>query len=110
METPVPRLESDHSCVFCERKFSTNMDLEKHYDNEHKRVMFRCVACTDIISLFPTYKEAKEHSGKEHRVCLEIAAQSSIFLPEKLVRFRYTDYHSFIIVNHELCWPQVYSV
>ena len=94
METPVPRLESDYSCVFCERKFSTNMDLEKHYDNEHKKEMFRCVACTDIVSLFPTYKEAKEHSEKEHRVCLEIAAQSSIFLPEKLVRFRYADYNS----------------
>ena len=77
----------EHLCPFCSRKYPSSTDLVKHKYEEHSDVMFRCVACTEVVTLFDTYQEVIQHSSQVHRVSVEAAAQSSVFLPS--TKFKY---------------------
>ena len=78
----------EHSCPFCSRKYPSSLDLVKHKYKEHKEAMFRCVACTEVVTLFDTYREVIEHAAEAHRVSVESAAQSSVFLPERKFKYK----------------------
>ena len=78
----------EHSCPFCSRKYPSSLDLVKHKYKEHKEAMFRCVACTEVVTLFDTYREVIEHAAEAHRVSVESAAQSSVFLPERKSKYK----------------------
>ena len=75
-------------CRFCDKKYPTQTDVIKHEESEHISEMFRGIACTNMISLFTNYQDIREHSVKEHQVHVDIAAQSSMYLPLTLVKFR----------------------
>lgn len=75
-------------CVFCDKKFSADVDLKKHEEVSHSQGMFQCVACTDVISLFNNYQEVKIHSTEVHMVDVDIVIQSSVFLPKDLIKFK----------------------
>ena len=77
-----------HPCPFCSRKYPSSLDLVKHKYEEHREVMFRCVACTEVVTLFDTYTEVIQHAAEVHRVSVETAAQSSVFLPEKKFKYK----------------------
>ena len=70
------------------RKYPSSPDLVKHKYEEHKEVMFRCLACTEVVTLFDTYREVIEHAAQVHRVSVEAAAQSSVFLPDRKCKYK----------------------
>ena len=78
----------EHPCPFCNRKYPSSQDMVKHKYEEHKEVMFRCLACTEVVTLFDTYSEVIEHAAQVHRVNVEAAAQSSVFLPDRKYKYK----------------------
>ena len=50
---------------------------------------FGCLACTDSLSLFPTYEQVRVHTLELHTVSLDSAAQAVIRLPRTLFRYRW---------------------
>ena len=79
---------SKFSCSLCERSYESETSLRSHQEAEHAGEMFRCLACTQTASLFPSYSLATQHSRLVHEVSVEAAAQSAILLPSTLVRYR----------------------
>ena len=75
-------------CSLCETSYVTEARLKVHEEVEHAGEMFRCLACTQAVSLFPSYSLARQHSRLVHEVSVEAAAQSSILLPNTLVKYR----------------------
>ena len=75
-------------CSLCETSYVSEARLKVHEEAEHAGEMFRCLACTKSVSLFPSYSLARQHSSLVHEVSVEAAAQSSILLPNTLVKYR----------------------
>jgi len=75
-------------CTLCESNYPDEPSLSRHLQTNHTADAFRCVACVDSVSLFPSYAAAASHSNKEHHVSYEAAIQSSILLPVNLVKYR----------------------
>ena len=79
---------SKFACSLCETSYVSEASLKTHEEEEHAGEMFRCLACTKAVSLFPSYSLARQHSRLVHEVSVEAAAQSAILLPSTLVRYR----------------------
>ena len=75
-------------CSLCETSHVSEARLKVHEEAEHAGEMFRCLACTKSVSLFPSYSLARQHSRLVHEVSVEAATQSSILLPTSLVKYR----------------------
>ena len=76
------------ACCLCETSYGTEARLRVHEEEDHAGEMFRCLACTQAVSLFPSYSLARQHSRLVHQVSVEPAAQSSLLLPRTLVKYR----------------------
>ena len=79
---------SKFACSLCERSYESEARLAVHEKEDHAGEMFRCLACTQAVSLFPSYSLARQHSRLVHDVSVEAASQSSILLPGTLVKYR----------------------
>ena len=79
---------SKFACSLCETSYGSEASLKAHEEEDHAGEMFRCLACTRAVSLFPSYSQVCQHSRLVHEVSVEAAAQSSVLLPSTLVRFR----------------------
>ena len=79
---------SQFACCLCESSYVTEARLRVHEEEDHAGEMFRCLACTQAVTLFPSYSLARQHSRLVHEVSVEAAAQSSILLPRTLVKYR----------------------
>ena len=79
---------SKFACSLCETSYVTEARLRVHEEEDHAEEMFRCLACTQAVTLFPSYSLARQHSRLVHEVSVEAAAQSSILLPTTLVKYR----------------------
>ena len=79
---------SKFACSLCETSYVSEARLKVHEEEDHAGEMFRCLACTKAVALFPSYSLARQHSRLVHEVSVEAAAQSSVLLPSTLVRFR----------------------
>ena len=79
---------SKFACSLCENSYVSEARLKVHEEEEHAGEMFRCLACTRAVSLFPSYSLARQHSRLVHEVSVETAAQASILLPTTLVKYR----------------------
>ena len=53
-------------CSFCEEACDSEPLLREHEDSVHKEEMFRCLACTPEVSLFPSYQQVSRWSGQRH--------------------------------------------
>ena len=76
------------ACFLCETSYGSEARLRVHEEADHAGEMFRCLACTQAVALFPSYCLARQHSRLVHEVSVEAAAQSSILLPTTLVKYR----------------------
>ena len=81
-------VSSKFACSLCETSYVTEARLRVHEEEDHAEEMFRCLACTQAVTLFPSYSLARQHSRLVHEVSVEAAAQSSILLPTTLVKYR----------------------
>ena len=79
---------SKFACSLCETSYGSEASLKTHEEEEHAGEMFRCLACTRAVSLFPSYSQVCQHSRLVHEITVEAAAQSAILLPTTLVSFR----------------------
>ena len=79
---------SKFACSLCETSYGSEASLKAHEEEDHAGEMFRCLACTKAVALFPSYSLARQHSRLVHEVSVEAAAQSSILLPSTLVKYR----------------------
>ena len=79
---------SKFACSFCETSYESEAILRVHEEAEHAGEMFRCLACTQTVSLFPSYGLASQHSRLMHEISVEAAAQPSILLPNTFVKYR----------------------
>ena len=99
------------ACSFCETSYESEAILRVHEEAEHAGEMFRCLACTQTVSLFPSYGLASQHSRLVHEVSVEAAAQFSILLPSILVRYRWVSFSSLSPPSHQsLTFPAASSV
>ena len=79
---------SEFACSLCETSYGSEASLKTHEEEDHAGEMFRCLACTRAVSLFPSYSQVCQHSRLVHEISVEAAAQSAILLPTTLVSFR----------------------
>ena len=75
-------------CVFCDKKFTADVDLSKHEESCHSDGMWQCVACTDVKTLFNNYNDVVAHSKKIHNVDIGFVIQSSVYPSKYLLKMR----------------------
>ena len=49
-------------CTLCDLNYPDDPSLSRHLQTYHIADAFRCVACVDSVSLFPSYAAAAGHS------------------------------------------------